>query len=184
MHAAPLELSGLMLDHFLANKPLPHAWYLMAIGQSYQTYAPGVMPAFERHLLPAYREVYHRMEGSASIAELDALLAERGFSRPLDGLSADYRARLQAAPTCALHTHTHTHTHMHTHTHTHTHCACTHVGCAHALPTRPALRARASTEPLLGRAPAAPHGLRDPWRPALGLAPARHSGPAPVHGLG
>jgi hypothetical protein len=44
--------------------------------------------------------VYHQMEGSASIAELDAHLAERGFSRPLDGLSADFRARLQAARAC------------------------------------------------------------------------------------
>ena len=33
MHPAARIGSGLMLDHFLANRPLPHAWYLMAVGQ-------------------------------------------------------------------------------------------------------------------------------------------------------
>ena len=114
MHAAPLDVSGAMLGHFLANQPLPHAWYLMAIGQSYQAYAPGSVPDFESHLLPDYLDVYNQMEGSASIAELDALLSDLGrpddgrgresgqemhFSRPLDGLTVGYRARLQAART-------------------------------------------------------------------------------------
>jgi hypothetical protein len=99
MHAAPLDVSGLMLDHFLANQPLPHAWYLLAIGQSYQAYAPGSVPDFESHLLPEYLDVYNRMEGSASVSELDALLSDRGITRPLDGLTVGYRARLQAART-------------------------------------------------------------------------------------
>ena len=97
MHAAPLDVSGLMLDSFLANEPLPHPWYLMAIGQSYQTYAPGAFPDVEPNLLPAFLDVYrHRMNGSASIAELDALWLDRNTSRPLDALTAGYRARLQA----------------------------------------------------------------------------------------
>ena len=62
VHAAPLDVSNLMLEHFLANQPLPHAWYLMAIGQSYQTYAPGSFPDVESHLLPAFLDVYrHRI---------------------------------------------------------------------------------------------------------------------------
>ena len=98
MHAAPLDVSGAMLGHFLANQPLPHPWYLMAIGQAYQTYAPGTFPDFEPHLLPAFLNVYRSsMEGSASIAQLDSLWLERNTSRPLDGLAASYRAKLQAA---------------------------------------------------------------------------------------
>ena len=97
MHAAPLDVSGLMTDHFLANQPLPHPWYLMAIGQSYQTYAPASFPDVEPHLLPAFLDVYrHRMEGSTSIAQLDALWLERNTSRPLDALTASFRAKLQA----------------------------------------------------------------------------------------
>ena len=97
MHAAPLDVSGAMLDHFMANQPLPHPWYLMAIGQSYQTYAPRSFPDVEPHLLPAFLDVYrHRMEGSTSIAQLDALWLERNTSRPLDELTASYRAKLQA----------------------------------------------------------------------------------------
>mmetsp|Transcript_38185 Transcript_38185/g.96991 ORF Transcript_38185/g.96991 Transcript_38185/m.96991 type:complete len:240 (-) Transcript_38185:1973-2692(-) len=43
---------------------------------------------------------------------------------------------------------------------------------------------RQAAGPLLARAHATRHGLQDPWRPALGLAPARYSGPAPLHRLG
>ena len=74
MHAASLDLSGALLDAFLADAPQANPWYLPACVKAYDTYRPGTMPAdFEGRILPAFREMWEsKLDGTASIDDIPA----------------------------------------------------------------------------------------------------------------
>ena len=97
IHAAPLDVSGRMLQRLTSPAPYPQPWYLLLVGKSLQTYAnAAAVPSFADYIrqgpfLSAYES------NNMSAAELNSLWADEGSSgAPLDAFTEAYQLDMRS----------------------------------------------------------------------------------------
>ncbi len=94
MHAAPIDVSGAMLELFTANQSYSNPWYLVMVGKALQVYLPGRTPDFEPYVRAPFLAPY-LSPGGWSSEELNQLFLTHGQSIPLDAFNATYQATMR-----------------------------------------------------------------------------------------
>ena len=56
MHAAPLDVSGAMMDRLTSTEPYPRPWYLLLVGRALETYAS--FASFRQQVSPSFLPIY------------------------------------------------------------------------------------------------------------------------------
>ena len=93
MDAAPIDVSGAMLELFTAPQAYSNPGYLAMVGKSLRAYLPNATPEFEPFIHPAFVGAYH--DRSATSAQLNALFETYGSGFPLDAFNATYQATMR-----------------------------------------------------------------------------------------